>query len=84
VIIYTDHAAITLIVAKETLHFLNIDRLNIRLVRASQYLSQFEFNIRYKPGRQHTLPDAISRLMNTAVFKHDGEKILALMAIAVE
>jgi Reverse transcriptase (RNA-dependent DNA polymerase)/RNase H-like domain found in reverse transcriptase/Integrase zinc binding domain len=84
VIIYTGHAAITSIVAKGTLHSSNVDRLNIRLVRASQYLSQFELDVRYKPGRQHTLPDAISRLASTAVSKHDGDEILALMATAAE
>jgi hypothetical protein len=59
VIIYTDHAIITSIVAKGILYFSNVDRLNIRLIRASQYLSQFELDVRYKLGRQHIFSDAI-------------------------
>lgn len=34
------------------------------LIRASQYLSQFRLDVRYIPGRQHIVPDALSRLQN--------------------
>ena len=59
-----------------------MNRLNIRLTRASQYLSQFELDVRYKPGREHILPDAISRLASTTVSKNDGEEILNFLACA--
>lgn len=39
--------------------------MNLRLVRASQYLSQFELDVRYKPGKQHIVPDTLSRLTST-------------------
>jgi hypothetical protein len=42
-----------------------VDKLNLRLVRALQYLSQFRLDVRYRPGRQHIVPDALSRLSAT-------------------
>jgi hypothetical protein len=69
---------------KKILHFSNVDRLNIRLIRASQYLSQFELDIRYKPGRQHTFPDAIFRLTSITISKYDNDEILALITTAAE
>jgi hypothetical protein len=42
-----------------------VDKLNLRLVRALQYLSQFRLDVRYRPGRQHIVPDALSRLLAT-------------------
>ena len=36
--------------------------MNVRLIRASQFLSQFSLNIRHKPGRLNIVPDALSRL----------------------
>ena len=42
-------------------------RSNIRLVRASQYLSQFSFDIRHKSDKNNLISDAFSRLVNTDV-----------------
>jgi coproporphyrinogen III oxidase-like Fe-S oxidoreductase len=36
---------------------------NLRLVRASQYLSTFNLRVIYKPGRIYAVPDALSRLI---------------------
>lgn len=36
--------------------------MNIRLVRASQFLQQFRLVVQHKPGKEHILPDALSRL----------------------
>ncbi|SLM41474.1 reverse partial [Lasallia pustulata] len=62
VIVYTDHSAITSIARQTTLSSSNTDKLNNRLIRASQYLAQFNINVRYKPGKHHLVPDALSRL----------------------
>ena len=62
VIVYTDHSATTSIAYQTTLKSSNIDKLNTRLIRASQYLSQFSLDIRHKPGKTHYVPDALSRL----------------------
>lgn len=37
-------------------------RLNLRLVRASQFLQQFKLDIRHKQGKEHIVPEALSRL----------------------
>ena len=40
--------------------------------------------MRYRLGRQYTLPDVISRFVSAAVSKYDGLEILALLVIAVK
>ena len=82
VIVFTDHASSTAIACQMRLQSSNIDRLNQHLIRASAYLSQFDLDIRYKPGKQHILPDALSRLASSAISKHDGEETLDLHAYA--
>jgi RNase H-like domain found in reverse transcriptase len=61
-IVYTDHASNVSIVLQTTLRTANMDKLNPRLIRASQYLSQFTLDIRWKPGKAHIVLDALSRL----------------------
>lgn len=38
--------------------------MNICLMRASQFLQQFRLVVRHKPGKEHIIPDALSRLAN--------------------
>lgn len=38
------------------------DRLNLRLVRASQYIQQFRLLVYHKPGKLNCVADALSRL----------------------
>lgn len=53
-IVQTDHAA---------LRFLKTQKnLSRRLTRWVEYLQQFEFEIRYKPGKENLAADALSRL----------------------
>lgn len=40
-------------------------RLNLRLVRASQFLQQFKLEVRYKPGKKLIIPNALSRLASS-------------------
>lgn len=63
VIIQTDHSAIInifqqLLITSTT----STMRLNLRLVRASQFLQQFRLDVCHKPGKEHIVPDALSRL----------------------
>ena len=60
--IYTNHAANTAIAKQTKLSTSSIDKLNLNLVKASTYLSQFRLDIRYKPGKAHIVLDALSRL----------------------
>jgi len=66
VTVLTDHAATTAIVKQTSLSSSSIDKLNNRLTRASQYLAQFHnLNVVYIPGKEHVVPDALSRLTAT-------------------
>jgi hypothetical protein len=40
----------------------NSDKLNLRLVRAELYLSQYTLDIRYRASKNNTVPDVLSRL----------------------
>ena len=42
-------------------------RMNLRLIRASQFLQQFRLDVRHKPGKEHIIPDVLSRLASTNV-----------------
>lgn len=37
-------------------------RLNLRLIRASQFLQQSKLNVRHKPGKDHFILDTLSCL----------------------
>jgi len=82
IIVFTDHIASMVIVCQTKLQSSNVDRLNQRLICASAYLSQFDLNIRYRLGKQHVLPDALSHLTSSAVSKNQGDEVLDLYAHA--
>ena len=66
VVVYTDHSAAVPISKQTTLNTTSTDKLNLRLVRASQYLSAFNLELRHKAGKSNTVPDALSRLQQTS------------------
>lgn len=61
--VFTDHSAATVIANQTNLSTASSERLNLRLIRASQYLSQFDIDVKYRPGKIHLVPDALSRLL---------------------
>ena len=67
-IVFTDHAATADIMKATSLSSSSTDKLNLRLIRASQYVSQYDPDIRWRPGKQNVVPDALSRLL------HDEEE----------
>ena len=72
VIIYTDHSAAVPISRQTSLNTSSTDKLNLRLVRASYYLSSFNLELRHKAGKSNTVPDALSRLPQTTEAPPDG------------
>ena len=61
-IVYTDHEA-TLTIAKQTSFTTSsIDKLNLRLIRISEYIQRFDLTIRHKSKILHVIFDALSRL----------------------
>ncbi len=80
VIVYTDHSAAVPILKQTTLTTSSIDKLNLRLVRASQYLSGFNLSVRHKSGKSNVVPDALSRLpAHTKLSAGDNEGILDVL-----
>ena len=61
-IVLTDHSSLVDIVRQTKLSTSSAEKLNLRLVRASNYLSQYNMKIRHKPGKLNIVPDALSRL----------------------
>ena len=61
-VIYTDHSAAVSLVRQTSLNTTSVDKLNLRLIRASEYLQRFRLDVRYKPGKVNIVPDALSRL----------------------
>ena len=61
-IIYTDHSAVIWITRQTSLITTSTDKLNLRLVCASAFLSQFNLDVRFRPGKEHVVADALSRL----------------------
>ena len=73
-IIYTNHAITLSIVKQSILTTSFIDKLNLRLVRASKFFNRFDFNIRHKFDKKHVVSDALSRLSNVNFETHFKSK----------
>lgn len=61
-VIWTDYSAIASIVKQTKLSSSSVDKLNLRLICASTYLSQFNIAVKHKAGRDHIIPDALSSI----------------------
>jgi len=61
-IIHTDDVAVKHVAHSGSLKTTSSERANMRLIRASQYLSQFRLDVRYKLGKENIASDALSRL----------------------
>lgn len=86
-IIYTDHGATLGIARQTTLSTSSTDKLNLRLVRASNYIQRFPLIILHKPGKLHIVPDASSRLPSNnseTTTDHEGELDVLFTAAMVE
>lgn len=76
-IIFIDYLATTSIVYQTSLRSTSTDKINIRLVRVSQYLFQFALNIRYKPSKQYIVLDTLSRLTSRhPLYRRSLDKII--------
>lgn len=63
VIVFTDHQAIVAIAKMRSLKTQSLDRSNKKLIRASQFLSQYpHIEIRHVSGESNVGPDRLSRL----------------------
>ena len=71
-IVYTDHGAALGIAKQTTMSTSSTAKLNLRLIRASEYIQRFRsLEFRHKPGKQHVVPDALSRLHAATIIDRD-------------
>lgn len=75
-IIYTDHSAAISIVRQSSMNTTSTEKLNLRLIRASEYLQRFRIELRHKPGKANVVPDALSRLASRSYRSETDESIL--------
>ena len=72
--IYIDHDAALRIAKQITLTTSSTNKLNLRLIRASDYIQRFRnIEFRYKLDFRHIVPDALSRLAYTQTRKNESE-----------
>lgn len=65
VIVFTDHASTVGLSTQGSLNTVAVEKLNLRLVRASQYIQQFRLRVCHRPGTTNIVADALSRLPRT-------------------
>ena len=61
-IIYTNHEIFLAIVKQTSFSTSSTDKLNLRLVRTSDYIQRFDFVIRHKSNKLHLISNAFSKL----------------------
>jgi hypothetical protein len=70
--IFIDHAFAFDIVKQTSLNITNFDKLNLRLIRVSQYLSSMKIEIRVRSKKFHVISNALSRLINVTNKKNSS------------
>jgi hypothetical protein len=61
-VVYTDHSSTVDIASATTLRSIASEKLNPRLVRASQYVQLFRLRVYHRSGKSNKIADALSRL----------------------
>jgi hypothetical protein len=75
--VLTDHSAVTAVAKQKLLASSSPDKLNLRLIRCGQFIQQFPYiDARYRQGRTHFVPDALSRLDGVAAQKDTETDVL--------
>ena len=76
IIIYIDHVVNSSITRQ--IKFINnsVNKLNIKLIRVSIYLSQFRLNVRYKSKKSHIILDVFNRLSTRNIMFNDKNDVL--------
>ena len=83
-IIYTDHSVAILISKQTTLITSNIDKLNLRLVRVSQYLFSFNLIVRHKVDKVNVVSNALSRLQASLIHISTTDEVLDTLHFATD
>ena len=75
-IIYIDYIVNSFITRQIKLITNNVNKLNMKLIRVSIYLSQFRLNVRYKLDKSHIISDAFNRLSINNCMLSDKNDVL--------
>ena len=67
VVVYTNHSAAISISKQTILNISSTNKLNLRLIRAFQYLSSFNLELRHKAGKTNIVLNALSRLLQITI-----------------
>ena len=73
-IIYTDHFITVFIVQQSSLNIINIEKLNLHLICASEYLQHFHLNVQYKSGRMNIVLNTLSQLISCKLNHSKSDK----------
>ena len=84
VIIYTDHSVAIFISRQTILIISSTDKLNLRLVRASQYLSSFNLILRHKIDKFNVVSDALSRLQTSLIHISTKDDVLDALHFTID
>ena len=67
IVVYIDYGAILEISKQTSIITSSTTKLNLRLIRASEYIQRFRsIKFRYKLGKQYIIPDTLSQLSQTS------------------
>ena len=64
IVIFTNHDATLKLTKQTNLTIVFIDKFNLRLIKAFDYIQRFEIELRHKSNKQHIVSDVLSRLIN--------------------
>ena len=82
-VIFIDHDAILSLTKQTSLFIVFIDKLNLRLIKAFDYIQRFEIKLRHKSNKQHIVFDVLSRLISInidTVSEKDELNVLFIVA----
>ena len=83
-IIHIDHQIVIDICEQILIIAINsIIRMNIRLVKASQFLNQFNFDVKYKSRKEHIISDVLFRLISSNINLFSNSNHFELNALYV-
>ena len=86
IVIYIDHEFTLNIVKQISLSTSFTDKLNFRLIRASDYIQRFNLKLKHKSDAQHIIFDAFSRLISLNIDENkqiNDEKKLNVLFIII-
>ena len=86
IIVYTDHDVALSIFKQISMIIISIDKLNLRLIKISDYIQRFELKLRHKSDKAHIILDALFKLASINIIidiTHEKDELNALFIIVV-